>query len=36
MCGVTGYWAYSSHGAANAMFAVFIDSLARRGPEVFY
>ena len=33
MCGVTGYWAYSSHDVAETVFAVFTHSLAHRGPD---
>ena len=35
MCGVTGYWAYSSHDLAEAVFAAFTHSLAHRGPDGF-
>jgi asparagine synthase (glutamine-hydrolysing) len=35
MCGVTGYWAYSSHDAAKTVFAAFTHSLAHRGPDGF-
>ena len=35
MCGVTGYWAYSSHDLAEAVFSAFTHSLAHRGPDGF-
>ena len=35
MCGVTGYWAYSSQDLAEAAFAAFTHSLAHRGPDGF-
>jgi asparagine synthase (glutamine-hydrolysing) len=35
MCGVTGYWAYSSHDLPAAVFAAFTHSLAHRGPDGF-
>ena len=33
MCGVTGYWAYSSRDLAEAVFSAFTHSLAHRGPD---
>lgn len=35
MCGVTGYWSYSSHELAETVFAAFTHSLAHRGPDGF-
>jgi asparagine synthase (glutamine-hydrolysing) len=35
MCGVTGYWAYSSRDLAETMFGAFSHSLAHRGPDGF-
>ena len=35
MCGVTGYWAYSSHDLAATVFTAFTHSLAHRGPDGF-
>jgi asparagine synthase (glutamine-hydrolysing) len=35
MCGVTGYWAHSSHDVAQTVFAAFTHSLAHRGPDGF-
>jgi asparagine synthase (glutamine-hydrolysing) len=35
MCGVTGYWAYSSPELAETTFAAFTHSLAHRGPDGF-
>jgi asparagine synthase (glutamine-hydrolysing) len=35
MCGVTGYWAYSSHDPPESVFAAFTHSLAHRGPDGF-
>ena len=35
MCGVTGYWAYSSSNVAEEAFAAFTHSLAHRGPDGF-
>jgi asparagine synthase (glutamine-hydrolysing) len=35
MCGVTGYWSYSSHDLSETVFAAFTHSLAHRGPDGF-
>ena len=35
MCGVVGYWSYSSADLAAAVFAEFTHSLAHRGPDGF-
>lgn len=35
MCGVTGYWAYSSHDPAESVFTAFTHILAHRGPDGF-
>jgi asparagine synthase (glutamine-hydrolysing) len=35
MCGVTGYWAYSSADLPKAVFAAFTHSLTHRGPDGF-
>ena len=35
MCGVTGYWSYSSHDLQETVFAAFTHSLAHRGPDGF-
>jgi asparagine synthase (glutamine-hydrolysing) len=35
LCGITGYWAYSSPELAETPFAAFTHSLAHRGPDGF-
>ena len=35
MCGVTGYWAHSSHDLSDVAFAAFTHSLTHRGPDGF-
>jgi asparagine synthase (glutamine-hydrolysing) len=35
MCGITGYWAYSSRDFGAAEFAAFTHTLAHRGPDGF-
>lgn len=35
MCGITGFWAYSSQDLEEPAFAAFTHSLAHRGPDGF-
>jgi asparagine synthase (glutamine-hydrolysing) len=35
MCGVVGYWGYSSQDLSESVFAAFTHSLAHRGPDGF-